>query len=144
MFKFEKVNSKDYKLIYSKNNEEKEILFTITVEMVKELQGIVKNARLNMFKELTEAGISKDDLIIRKEVNGQIIYDETNYKKYEEEFMMTAQLETIDKVYKKAFNMGIEQLVNELGIANDEKEAFRFSTEFATIVKGEEDPLLKK
>lgn len=144
MFKFEKVNSKDYKLIYDKKGEQKEIPFTITVEMAKELQGVVKKARLMMFKELTEAGLTKDDLITRKEVNGEIIYDETNYKNYEQEFMQVAQLEVINNVYEQAFGMNIADLLVDMGIDKDEKEVFRFSNEFAKVVKGDQDPLLKK
>lgn len=145
MFKFEKINSKDYKLIYDSKEGQKEIPFTITIEMAKELQGIVKKARLMMFKELTEAGVSKDDLVVRKEVNGEIIYDETNYKNYEKEFMQIAQLEVINKVYEQAFDMNIADLLVDMGIEKNEKEVFRFSNEFARVIKGEDqDPLLKK
>ena len=61
-----------------------EIEFKRTIELASRLQGILSEARVKMFKELSKLGITKNDLIVRKDDgNGHITYDETNYQEFQ-------------------------------------------------------------
>ena len=84
-YEFIKVDLDTYKLVYtSKDKKEVSIEFKRTIEMAEKLQGIETTARLNMYKELSKQGITKNDLIIKKDDGkGHITYDETNYQEYE-------------------------------------------------------------
>ena len=66
-YNFRYVSTDNYELSYtSVKGEEKTIPFRRTIAMAKKIQGVQATARLKMYQELTEQGITKNDLIIKK------------------------------------------------------------------------------
>lgn len=153
-YEFKYISLDKYELIYTdKNKKEVVIPFTRTVEMATKLQGIEKRARLSMYKDLTEQGMTKEDLIVKKEkiVNGKTktIFDETNYKLYEKEYLDVARYEIINEIYRMCFKMELADLLKSMGV--DEKtnpsDVQLFSEKFALIIAGknkEESPSEEK
>lgn len=139
-YKFNKLDTDKYELVYKNiNKEEVKKQFTVDVEIAKKLQEINKRARLLMFKELTAEGITKNDLVVKKVTDdGKTIYDETNYKMYEEEYMKIAQLQIVNEIYEKLFGMNFAELFVDMGVneATSEKEAEKFSQELSAILLG--------
>lgn len=124
----------DFELVYTnKDNEEKTIPFKRTVSLASKLQNIDADARFKMFEYLTSHGKSKKDFIIeRKDENGKIVVDETNYREFETNFVRKAQFKTIRELYKELFNMTLEEIIVEVGLEED--EAFVFGTKLREIL----------
>lgn len=141
-YEFKYIKLDDYELKYTnKNGDDITIPFTRNIKMANKLQSIEKRARLNMYKDLTEMGVTKDDLIVKKQENGKTIYDETNYKMYEEQYMNLARLEVINEIYEMCFNKPISDLLIDMGAneVKDVNEVQKFSQEFASIIMGKDN-----
>lgn len=146
-YNFRYVSTDNYELSYtSVKGEEKTIPFRRTIAMAKKIQGVQATARLKMYQELTEQGITKNDLIIKK-VNGDgtITYDETNYRLYEEEYVQIQSALILNEVVETCFNMSISDLLLDMGIdpnTTDKdivKQVELFSKEFTTIIGGKDE-----
>lgn len=143
-YEFKKIALDEYKLII----ENKEYPFKRTIEMGEKVQGITASARIKMLKELTKMGLTKNDLIIKKDLgNGKTVYDETNYQEFEKKFIEEETLQVANDLMESCFKMTTIKLFEELGInvnsEINEDEAngiMMFTQKFITIIsKGEED-----
>ena len=147
-YRFEKLSIDTYNLIYiNKDNQEEKLEFKRTIDMASKLQGVTARARIKMFKELTEQGLTKDDLIIKKKMgNGKTIYDETNYIEFEKKYMEEEQVIVINEIIESSFGMNMIELFNKLGIdlqSHDEelgKEMQLFGQKLVTVLsKGDDE-----
>lgn len=140
-YEFKFISTDNYELRYTdKDKNEKVIPFTRTIEMASKLQSIEKRARLSMYKDLTEMGMTKDDLVVVKEINGKRIYDESNYVSYEQNYMDLARYEIINEIFELCFKKNLNDLLIDMGLTekSDPKQVELFSNKFATIIIGKD------
>lgn len=147
MYEFTYVKENTFKLIYTnKKGEKVEKEFVRNVETAKKLQQIQAKARLNMLLELNKMGMTKEDLIIRKDLGkGQVTYDETNFKEYEKGFIELEAVNTVDEIFKDCLGLGIVELLSDMGIdinsdkQEDAKTVELLTRKFVTIITGNKE-----
>lgn len=148
-YEFKKVDLDTFKLIYTnKEKKEVELEFKRTVEMGSKLQGITATARINMFKELTKLGLTKNDLIIKRDDGkGHITYDETNYQEFEKKYIEEESVKVLNELIENCFKKNIVELFEDMGMditANNSdalKEITIFTQKFSAIITNKEDKL---
>lgn len=126
----------EYELHYV-NKDGKEVIkpFKRTVELAHKLASADKDARMELFTYLTSIGKTKDDFIIKKEQDGKIIYDETNYREFESSFLQTKALEIAIKLYENLFKMEFTDLIIDMGLTEKDTEAWgNFNTELHDLI----------
>lgn len=128
-YKFIKNGIDDYTLKY----KDKEINFCSKVEMVKDLQEVTKNARLAMVMDLSNKGMSIQDLIKEHKEGSKIIYDHSNKDFVEQGYIQQEQAKVVDRICKQVFNMDSSAIILEIGFT-DEKEVEEFYKEFGDIL----------
>ena len=155
-YEFIKNGLDDYTLKYTdKDNKPVEIPFKRTIEMATKVQAITSNARIKMFKELTKRGMTKDDLIIRRDDGkGHITYDETNYIEFEKKYLEEETALTMNEIMEECFKMNIIDLFTSMGInlnSNDPitvKKVSMFSNKFGMIIGNKDvtpsEPIITK
>lgn len=147
MYEFTYVKENTFKLIYTnKKGEKVEKEFVRDVEIAKKLQQIQAKARLNMLLELNKMGMTKEDLIIRKDLGkGQVTYDEANFKEYEKGFIELEAVNTVDEIFKDCLGLGIVELLSDMGIdinsdkQEDAKTVELLTKKFVTIITGNKE-----
>lgn len=147
MYEFTYVKENTFKLIYTnKKGEKVEKEFVRNVETAKKLQQIQAKARLKMLLELNKMGMTKEDLIIRKDLGkGQVIYDETNFKEYEKGFIELEAVNTVDEIFKDCLGLGIVELLSDMGIdvnstkQEDAKTVEVLTRKFVAIITGNKE-----
>lgn len=139
-YKFNELNLDEYELVYT-NKDGIEVVkpFKRTVKLASKLQSGEAEARMELYSYLTSMGKTKDDFIIKKEENGKVIYDETNYREFESSFLIRKQFEIAMSVYEELFGVGLEELLMDMGLSEETAEDFRdniekFSTELREIL----------
>lgn len=135
-YEFKELSLDNYELHYT-NKDGKEVIkpFKRTVELATKLASADKDARMEFFSYLTSMGKTKDDLIIKKEVNGKIIYDETNYREFENNFLQNKALEIALKLYEQLFNMDFVDLVVDMGFKEEDVETWKqFNTDLHDLI----------
>lgn len=142
-YEFIKKTLDEYELKYKKGNEEKIIPFKITNEIAKELSSIVKNANMKMYADMNKNGLTKNDFIIKKENNGIVTYDETNFNEFQDKYIKLEEALILNEIIEKMFKMNIKDLFEDMGILalpeNEQQVALlKFSTKLGTIIRGEE------
>jgi hypothetical protein len=146
-YEFTKLDLDTYKLVYTdKEKKEVSIEFKRTNEMAKAIQGITAKARIKMYQQLSELGMNKDDLVIKKDDGkGHITYDETNYQEMEKKFTEEETIITVNELIVKCFKKNLMELFIDMGMdidnasLKDTKAIELFTQKFATIIKGEEE-----
>lgn len=126
----------EYELHYI-NKDGKEVIkpFKRTVELASKLASADKDARMELFTYLTSIGKTKNDFIIKKEENGKIIYDESNYREFENTFLTNKALEIAIKLYENLFQMDFTDLVIDMGLNENDAEAWsNFNVELHDII----------
>lgn len=129
-YKFEKVDNDTTKLSY----KEKEFEIKRDVELTKKIQGIYMKARTKMMVDLAKEGITKKDLVIERKENGKTYYDNTNVTEIEQNYIQMASLELYNEICKKATGMEIDELMEDIGL--NENEAEKFGEEFSKAIQG--------
>lgn len=142
-YEFIKKTLDEYELKYFKGNEEKIIPFKITNEIATELSSIVKNANMKMYADMNKNGLTKNDFIIKKENNGVVTYDETNFNEFQEKYIKLEEALILNDIIEKMFKMNIKDLFEDMGVLalpeNEQQVALlKFSTKLGTIIRGEE------
>lgn len=128
-YKFIKNGIDDYTLKY----KDKEKNFCSKVEMVKDLQEVTKNARLEMVTDLAKKGMSVQDLIKEHKEGSKIIYDHSNKDFVEQGYIQQEQAKVVDKICKQVFGMDSSAIILDIGFS-DEKEVEQFYKEFGDIL----------
>ena len=133
MYKFEKVNEDEYKLIADKQ----EFIFTRTVDIAKEIQSVDLLATIKVAEILETRGETYDNtkLRIEKTIGNKTIIDESNLKALERKARELALTDVLTKVYNKLFNMNPIELIQKIGIEiTDIKSIEKFSSELTEIL----------
>lgn len=146
-YEFKKIDLDNFEFIYtSKNNEQKVIPFKRTIEMATKIQGINASARIKMFKELTSLGMTKNDLIIRKDDGkGHITYDETNYQEFEKKYIEEESMKTMNDIINETLKMNMLDLFEDMGmnLMKQDNEVVEqislFTQKFVTIISQEQE-----
>ena len=146
-YNFRYVSTDNYELSYTNKDGVKVCIpFTRTIGMAQKIQGIQASARINMYKELTAQGITKNDLVIKRtNADGSITYDETNYKEYENSYIKVYTALTLNEIVKDCFKKDVAELLTDMGINPnstnpvDLKKVELFTTKFAKIISGKDE-----
>lgn len=148
-YKYTKVAIDDYVLEYKNiNGIEVKRPFKRSVEMAKKLQGIPVRSRIKMYKEMTSYGITKEDLIIKTtNEDGTIVYDETNYREFENKYIGETVIEVVNELIINCFKIEVAELMRELGtditkVEENEKvkeNVIKFITDFMNIINGRKE-----
>lgn len=128
-YEFIKNGMDDYTLKY----KDKEIHFCSKVEMVKDLQEVTKNARLEMVTDLAKKGMTIQDLVKEQKEGSKIIYDHSNKDFIEQGYIQQEQAKVVDKICKQVFGMDSSAIILDIGFS-DEKEVEQFYKEFGDIL----------
>ena len=128
-YKFIKNGIDDYTLKY----KDKEINFCSKVEMVKDLQEVTKNARLEMVTDLAKKGMSVQDLIKEQKEGSKIIYDHSNKDFVEQGYIEQEQAKVVDRICKQVFGMDSSAIILDIGFT-DEKETAELYKECGDIL----------
>lgn len=129
-YKFEKVDNDTTKLSY----KEKDFDIKRDVQLTKKVQSIYMKARTKMMVDLAKEGITKKDLVIERKENGKTYYDNTNVTEIEQNYIQMASLELYNEICKKATGMEIDELMEDIGL--NENEAEKFGNEFSLAIQG--------
>lgn len=129
-YKFEKVDNDTTKLSY----KEKEFDIKRDVQLTKKMQSIYMKAKTKMMVDLAKEGITKKDLVIERKENGKTYYDNTNVTEIEQNYIQMASLDLYNEICKKATGMEIDEIMEDIGL--NENEAEKFGNEFSLAIQG--------
>lgn len=115
--------------------KDKMLPFHSKVGLVNDLQGSIKKARLRMVKELSDMGMSVNDLTKITSKDGKTTYDNSNKQFIEESYINEENLKVLGNIIQEMFNMKFEELLLDIGI-DTEDEAREFSTELGNCLIG--------
>ena len=136
MYQFIKIDDDTTELKY----KDKSFTFKKNVELLSSLQGINFRAKARMMNELKKMGMSANDLIVVKVEGNKRYEDNTNLLELEE-YCLSVEAELIyDEILKKFTNMGLAQILNDIGIERTDKDEilkFTNGVNNAIVGKGE-------
>ncbi len=115
--------------------KDKMLPFHSKVGLVNDLQGSIKKARLRMVKELSEMGMSVNDLTKITSKDGKTTYDNSNKQFIEESYINEENQKVLENIIQEMFNMRFEELMLDIGIETED-EAREFSTELGNCLIG--------
>lgn len=133
--------AKKYELIknekddYTLKFKDKEFNFHTNVKLISEMQQVHKKARLEMIKDLTEAGISMKKLSMEEKIDGKTFIDNTNKVELENAYVEGAIQEFFDKVCLEKFGYNLTNLILEIGLNEEETE--KFTSELVSALTGQ-------
>ena len=123
--------TKKYEIITKGTDEftlkykEKSFDFKTDISIMSQAQSYVKKGRMQMIKDLVKEGISVDQLTIKKNENGKILYDNSNKAELEKMYTNDAMNEVLDEICKKLFENTLTELIIDVGVdTEDEAEEF--------------------
>lgn len=134
-YEFKQVGTDDIELTY----KDKSFTFKRDVNLVREMQNIVKEARLKMIKDLSSQGVSLKDLIIERHEGNKTYYDNTNKEEMEQVYQNDATMEFFDRKCKEYFNNDLASLIVDIGLT-EEEEITGFSSDFVNVLTGNTIP----
>lgn len=136
-YEIKPIDTDNFELHYiNKDNQSVVIPFKRTVELAVKLQSVDSNARFKMYEYLTSIGKSKKDLILeRKNSDGTITVDETNYREFEANFLLQEQYKVATEIFKDLLGRTVEELVIDMNLSSE--ESYLFSSKLREIlIKG--------
>lgn len=104
------------------------------VDLMKRMQSIPVIARTKMMIDLSKQGISKKDLVIERKEGNKTYYDNSNLLEIEEAYHNQASVDLIDDLCKKYFDMGLADLITDIGL--DETEVEKFGVDLMSAFSG--------
>lgn len=130
-YEFKTIGTDDIELTY----KDKSFTFKRDVNLIREMQNIVKEARLKMIKDLSSQGISLKDLVIERHEGNKTFFDNTNKEEMEQVYQNEATMEFFDNKCKEYFNNDLASLITDIGLT-EEDEITNFSSEFVNVLTG--------
>lgn len=133
-YEIKPIDTDNFELHYiNKDNQSVVIPFKRTVELAVKLQSVDSNARFKMYEYLTSIGKSKKDLILeRKNGDGTITVDETNYREFEANFLLQEQYKVATEIFKDLLGRTVEELVIDMNLSSE--ESYLFSSKLREIL----------
>lgn len=137
-YEFKTIGIDQFELHYEKDGKDVCIPFKRTIELAKRMQSLDATARFNMLSYLNSIGKTKNDLIVeRKNADGTTIVDESNYREFENAFLLEERYKLANDIYKIVLGKDLLEILQEIGF-NEENEALLFSTKLRMILTGED------
>lgn len=115
--------------------KDKTFAFKRDVNLIREMQSIIKEARLKMIKDLSNQGISLKDLVIERHEGNKTYYDNTNKEEMETVYQNEATMEFFDRKCQEYFENDLTGLITDIGLT-EEEEITNFSTELVNVLTG--------
>lgn len=107
-----------------KSGSKKTKEFKRTVDMAMKLEGCTARARLRMYAEMKKMGISRDDLVTKKDDGkGKITYDETALNEIEKKYIQEEQGRTAYDLMRKSLG-NVDKLLSDLEFNETEAQLF--------------------
>lgn len=132
-YEFIKVDEDTNKLKY----KDKEFEFKVSVKIVKEIQGLVIESRIQAISDLAKQGQSIKDFTIETKKDGKTYYDNSNKKELELIYQEKAILSYYDKKCEEITGMNFTDLMIDIGLdINDEEECSKFAQAFTQYLSG--------
>jgi len=133
-YEIKPIDTDTFELHYIKRDNQSVVIpFKRTVELAVKLQSVDSNARFKMYEYLTSIGKSKKDLIVeRKNGDGTITVDETNYREFEANFLLQEQYKVATEIFKDLLGRTVEELVIDMNLSSE--ESFLFSSKLREIL----------
>lgn len=132
-----------YKFIYVDDDKrilkykDKELEFIRDVELATKFEELNKRTRMKMMLELTKQGMTIDDIVVKKEIDGKIIEDHSNENALYRMFQGEEILNLYDEISKKYFGMTLNELIEDIGLTKQD-ETMKFGEEFTKALAGVE------
>ena len=104
------------------------------VDLMKRMQSIPIKARTAMMLDLSKKGLTKKDLVIERKEGNKTYYDNSNLLEVEEAYTNQASVDIIDELCQKYFNMGLAELITDIGL--DENETEKFGVDLMSAFSG--------
>lgn len=132
-YQFIKIDDDNTELKY----KDKSFTITKSVELLSNLQGINFRAKARMMNELKKMGMTADDLKVVRKEGSKTYEDNTNLIELEE-YCLSIEAELIyDEILKKFTSMSLAQILNDIGIARDDKdEIIKFTSGVNNAIVG--------
>ena len=105
------------------------------VDLLTKLQSIDVRARAKMSMELTKQGMTVKDLVVTKKEGNKTIEDHSNIDYLEKEYHNLACVDLVDELCKKYFDMGLNDLILDIGIEKDD-EVVTFTQDLMMAIGG--------
>ena len=114
------------------------------IQLIRDIEGVEQKARIKLIADLKEQGMTINDLVVEKKVGNKTYEDRSNVIELEEHYVQIMRLQLYEDYCKKWFNMGLEELMLDIGINDD--EATQLGFDMAKLIRGieEETPSNKK
>lgn len=132
----------DFKTIDNDTTElsykDKKFVIKRDIELMKELQSAIFKAKKKLVFDLAKEGLTKADLVIKKQEGNKTLEDNTNVVELENEYINEATMTMFDDLCKKYFEMGLTDLVQDIGLNEEESEAFGIALMTSFIGKRDE------
>lgn len=132
MYEFKKVDNDTTKLKMKINEEEKEFTIKRDVKLLREMQSINFKARKRMLIDLAKEGLTKDNLITKKEENGKTYYNNSSWQELENQYIEEETLNVFDNIIKDITGYSMTELMLSL----EEAEQDKFSNELLVAILG--------
>lgn len=133
-YEFIKVDEDTTKLKY----KDKEFDIIRDIDLQVKAQNSIKKSKIKMNKDLTEMGMTRNDLIIKKVDGAKTIYDETNAIALEKEYERQETENILNDLCKKYTNMTVAELMVDIGLdLENDIDSEKFGIELTASFMGE-------
>lgn len=119
-YEFVKIDADTTELKY----RDKSFVIKKDVGLMEEIQSSIYKAKKQMVFDLAKEGLTKNDLVITKKEGNKTLEDNTNVVALEEEYINEANMNMFNNLSKKFFNMNLLDLIQDIGLNEQESEAF--------------------
>lgn len=136
-YEFKKIDVDTTELCY----KDKSLKIKKDIALMQELQSAVFKAKRKMVFDLAKEGLTKKDLVISKKEGNKTLEDNTNVVELENEYINEATMTMFDNLCIKFFNMNLTELIQDIGLDEDESEAFGVELMTAFTGKKQDDGL---
>ena len=119
-YEFKTIDNDTTELTY----KDKKFVIKRDIELMKELQSAIFKAKKKLVFDLAKEGLTKADLVIKKQEGNKTLEDNTNVVELENEYINEATMTMFDDICHKFFNMGITEIIQDIGLNEEESEAF--------------------
>ena len=109
---------------YQLKYKNKVIDFKSDVNTTSKVQKATKLGRLEMIKDLAKEGIPIDNFIITQKKDGKTYVDSSNKKALEQAYIEDKMEQIFDEICKEKLGMGIQELIIDMELDENEIELF--------------------
>ena len=109
---------------YTLKYKDKEITFKSDVDTTRKIQSAYPRSQKRMIRELSEDGLTIDDLIKTEIKNGKKYEDHSNEKYLANVYFEEMMSEIFDKLCEEKLGLNSSQLILEMGLDEDEQAKF--------------------